>query len=79
MGCVIIYLLLIPESKQISFSLVKLTQKARIYNHIVKFMAGNHAERYGVGVYLFDKLVETQFGKVNLLDSADTIKFNIQF
>jgi hypothetical protein len=68
-----------PDSMQLSFVLVKFTPKPRIYNHIVGFMGGNHSERYGVGVYLFNKLVETQLGKVHLLEDEDTIKFNIQF
>ena len=70
---------IIPESMQLSFTLAKLTPQTRIYNHIVGFMGGNHGERYGVGVYLFNKLVETQLGKVNLFEDEDTIKFNIQF
>lgn len=70
---------IIPESMQLSFALAKSTPKTRIYNQIVGFMDGNHGERYGVGVYLFNKLVETQLGKVHLLEDEDTIKFNIQF
>ena len=70
---------IIPESTQLSFSLAKLTPQPRIYNHIVGFMGGNHGERYGVGVYLFNKLVETQLGQVHLVEGEDTIKFNIQF
>ena len=70
---------IIPESMQLSFALAKLTLKTRIYNQIAGFMDGNHGERYGVGVYLFNKLVETQLGRVHLLEDEDTIKFNIQF
>ena len=70
---------IIPESMQLSFALAKLTPQPRIYNHIVGFMGGNHGDRHGVGVYLFNKLVETQLGKVTLSEDENTIKFNIQF
>ena len=70
---------IIPESLQVSFALAKLTPQNRIYNNILGFMDGNYSERHGVGVYLFTKLVETQSGKVHLLEDESIIKFNIQF
>ena len=68
-----------PKSMQLTFSLVKLQSKARIYNSIIGLMDGNHDERYGVGVYLFNKLLETQLGRIHLSEDDTSTNFNIQF
>ena len=68
-----------PEAMQLMFSIVKLQGKSRIYNSILGFMGGNHDERHGVGVYLFNRLLETQSGKINYLENDAAINFNIQF
>lgn len=68
-----------PKSSELSFTVEKSTSKSHIYSQIVGFMGGDYGERYGVGVYLANKLVETQLGKVHLVEGPDSIKFNIQF
>lgn len=67
------------SKRELSFEIIKSKSNSYISDCINQFMDGNFQQRHGIGFYLFNQLVSTKHGKINLIEDAISIKFLIKF